>query len=107
MLWLTQEVYVVQVAKRMRPVGPKKTRKPGGKDMVSFRAPDDVMAYLNAAPDRTGLILKMIYVGKDCAETMGEEWWEVEKRANIAQQPIGKVLGRLALEAMAAEKKRK
>jgi hypothetical protein len=88
-----------------------KKRKVGvRKPMVAFRCPDDLLRYIeghqNERVGRTDVILKLLQVAKDADETMGDAWWEVERRANVAGVLPGVILGRLALEALSVLKKK-
>lgn len=88
---------------------PNSGRKKGvRKDLVAFRCPEDVKAHLaklqERGADRTEVIVKSIRVAKDVSERMGAEWWEVERRANVAGAAPGEILADLALSALALEK---
>lgn len=89
--------------------GPK--RQKGGKPVVPFRPPKDVEDYLNEGLSKgnpkTDTILKALRLLRDSGTAMGIDWWEMERRANVAQVSIGTMLGRLALEGMYCEKKGK
>jgi hypothetical protein len=88
---------------------PGKRRKKGvRKELIAFRCPDDLLVYIRAQEServgRTDVILKLLQVARAADEVLGPQWWEVERRANVAGVPPGKVLGELALAALDAEK---
>ena len=89
-----------------------KKRKVGViKPMVAFRCPDDILSYIKSREtDRIGktdVILKLLQTAKDAGDVLGDQWWEVERRANVAGVLPGVVLGQLALEALVGKKPKK
>lgn len=89
----------------------KKRQKGVRKPLVAFRCPDDLLAYVESRQTdrigRTDVLLKLLQTAKDAGEVMGDQWWEVERRANVAGVMPGTILGQLALEALGTRNKRK
>jgi hypothetical protein len=103
-----KEEAVPKAPPRNRVIPPSKSgkrRKKGvRKPLIAFRCPDDLLTYIQSKEtdriDRTEVILKLLQVAKDAAETMGPLWWQVEYRANMDEVFPGVVLGQLAIAAL-------
>jgi hypothetical protein len=81
------------------------------KRVVSFKIPEHLLAYVQSLEgkgySRTAVFVIALQLAKDVSDTMGAEWWEVEKRANVANVPPGQMLARLALAALESERKKR
>ncbi len=94
--------------KRVFPPKTGKKRERGApKPGISFRSPEDVVAWLAkmelAGHDRTEVIVTALRVGRDVAERIGDRWYEIEYRARRKGIEPGGMLAELALAAIEAE----
>lgn len=76
---------------------------------IGFRPPPDLVDYIEkneaAGYTKTAVILRAVTIARDTAEQLGDEWWEIEKRANMEGVGPGVILGRLALEALSSKRR--
>lgn len=94
--------------KRVFPTKPGKRREKGvTKPTVGFRAPDDIVAWLEglrtAGADRTETIITSLRLARAVAEAFGDRWFEVEYRAKREHKEAGAMVAELALRALMAE----
>lgn len=94
--------------KRVFPIKPGKTRQRGvKKPSVGFRAPDDIVTWLEelqqSGADKTEAIVTSLRLGREVAKRMGDKWYEVEYRARRNSLEPGAMLADLAMAAIAAE----
>jgi hypothetical protein len=88
---------------------PKRRGEGGPKPGVSFRCPEDVVAWLEKMKgeghDQTDVIVTALRVSRDVAGRIGDRWYEIEYRAKKRGAEPGEMLADLALTAIAAEEK--
>lgn len=72
--------------------------------MIGFRPPPELLSFITEAEaagyTKTAVVLRCVEIAKDVIDAMGDDWWEVERRANVEKVGPGVVLSRLALEAL-------
>lgn len=61
---------------------------------------DFVEGKVEAGYKITAVLLQLSTVGKDVAEEMGADWFEVERLAAVEGIPAGRMLARLAKDAL-------
>lgn len=90
----------VPKARQKRQSGDQKKVK-----QIAFRPPPELNEYIEKSEaggyTKTAVVLRSMQIARDAVETLGDEWWEIEKRANLEGVGPGVILGRLALEALA------
>lgn len=78
----------------------RQRQKGSPKPLWAFRPPLALQQYIEAAEaggyDRTEIIIRMLEVAKDAADTLGVDWFEIERLANVEGVTPGVILARLA-----------
>lgn len=93
---------------RVIPTQPTKKKQKGvQKRVMTLRLPQDVDVYIGSMVQRgafqTEAIIKCVRISRDAADGLGQWWWEVERRANVAGTTPGAILAQLAMAALDAE----
>jgi hypothetical protein len=95
-----------------RPRAQQQKRERGNPKMnVNFRVPDTLIAYVEEREGRgytrTGVFLRTLEIMRDIDEALGADWWAFERQAEIENTTPGKLIARLALAALEAERKKR
>lgn len=79
--------------------------------MVNFRVPQSIKDYLAEAESQgytqTDVIIVAVEILRDMMSTMGGDWWAILREASESKQPHGVLLGKLVMEALKAQSKKK
>jgi hypothetical protein len=78
---------------------------------VNFRLPKHLQKPVRNGEanghSRTQVVVRMMEVGSDVAEEVGDDWWELEKRAMQEGSSPGRVAGKIVKAFFEAERKRR
>lgn len=89
---------------------PEREEDKGRKVQVNYRSPPGLAAFIESMVTSQDNASRVIVFGlnfyRDVYETMGVEWWELQKRAAIDRVRPGVLAGRLILEALRKGPKR-
>jgi hypothetical protein len=82
------------------------------KKQVGVRVPDATRAFLKRRAAASGLteaamIRRALETFRDVYESLGEDWWEIDRRANSSEQAAGRIVGALAKLALDQERRPK
>ncbi len=93
------------------PARPKKRRPKGSgkRPSIGFRMPEDIAGYIlegvERGSDKTELAIEAIRTHIEAKRVMGDDWWDVERRAKVENVSIGVMLGRIVQAALKQPKK--
>lgn len=77
--------------------------------MIGFRPPPELLGFIEKREadgyTKTAVVLRCVELAKEIIETMGDDWWEIERRGNVEKVGPGVVLGRLAQQMLGPRKK--
>lgn len=79
---------------------------------VGVRVPEGTRVFLKRRAAAYGvteaaMVRRALEAFRDIYESMGDDWWEVDRRANSSDQPAGRVVGTLAKAALEQERRQK
>lgn len=91
------------------PPKPDKKRVRGvQKPMIGFRVPSHLQTYIEKVESRgyqrSEVVVEALEVTKDAGEVLGDEWFEIERRAKVEEVSVGTMLGRLAKLALKSKR---
>lgn len=94
--------------KRVFPTKPGRKREKGvQKPTVGFRAPSDIVDWLeklsDGGADRTETIIMSLRLTREISERFADKWFEIEYRAKREKMEPGAMLAELAMRALEAE----
>lgn len=73
--------------------------------LVAFKPDSALEEYLRTEAtiqgwSLTSVVLDMLTTQRDIEESLGDDWWEIERLANVERIGKGTVIARLALEGL-------
>lgn len=87
-----------------------KPKPRGRKPLVGFKAPDDVVQYLERARANnwaiTDVVLRLVRLGMDAEQELGEDLEAIEEMARTAGLSEGRMIGQLAKKSVGRRPKK-
>lgn len=82
------------------------------KEQIGVRVPEGVRAFFKRRAGASKVreaeaIRRALEAYKDIYEALGDDWWEIERRANASEQPLGRVIATMAKAALEGDRKKK